>query len=105
MNEPIGSCWRGVVALARTVVKPFLSLFSFTNTQLKLKKERDFDLRVSANVEQVNKFLTDLVGMKERESKNTMVLQYVDTRCSHVQSYIKTPVTTTDHSLRPIKAG
>ena len=76
------------------VVRPFPSIFPFTNSALNL--DCNFDLSLDANKDHVDKHLTDFIGMNQRYSGNNFLLQYQDTRNSEVQSFVKIAASTND---------
>ncbi len=98
-GEPKESYWRGCLSTAvETLVSPFAGLFPFTNRAL--GRDSDFDLGAADDVDQVDRHLTDFIGMKQRHSKNKVAFQYVDTRNLKQQSYVKVASATTDKSYR-----
>mmetsp|Transcript_24498 Transcript_24498/g.41949 ORF Transcript_24498/g.41949 Transcript_24498/m.41949 type:complete len:91 (-) Transcript_24498:178-450(-) len=76
----------------------FRGRFPFSNVAL--RRTKDFNLANRRDADSVDKHLTDFIGMKQEHSGNKHVLEYLDTRNSKRQAFVRIPETIPDQSNR-----
>ena len=62
----------------------------------KLNRHEDFNMKVASDQEEVDKYLSDFVSMKQQDTSSDKLLQYVDHKNNRLQIYVKIPVANTE---------